>query len=180
MKPTELLKEEHQTILLVIGAVEREVEKIGRTGRVDGGRVKKILDFLRNFADHCHHAKEENILFMLLQEKGMPADSGPIFVMLGEHEENRKNVAAVAEALPKAVEGEGTAVAKVKDNLADYARRLRAHIDKEDNVLYPMADRMFSAEEQEKMAGAFEKVEEEEIGEGVHEKYHGLARELAA
>jgi hemerythrin-like domain-containing protein len=179
MTPTELLKEEHQIILVVIGAAEREVEEIGRSGKVNGQRVDKILDFLRNFADQCHHAKEENILFVRMREKGMPADSGPIFVMLREHEENRKNVAAVAAALPKAVAGEESAVAAVRDNLTAYADRLREHIDKEDNVLYPMADRMLSPEDQKRLAEAFEKVEKEEMGEGVHKKYHELARELA-
>jgi hemerythrin-like domain-containing protein len=144
MTPTELLKEEHQIILVVIGVAEREVEEIGRSGKVNGQRV----------------------------------DSGPIFVMLREHEENRKNVAAVAEALPKAVAGKESAVAAGRDNLAAYSNRLRAHIDKEDNVLYPMADRMFSPEDQKRLAEAFDKVEKEEMGEGVHKKYHELAREL--
>jgi hemerythrin-like domain-containing protein len=180
MTPTEILKQEHRTILLVIGAAEREVGKIGSTGRVDGEKVNKIIDFLRNFADRCHHAKEENILFVRMQEKGMPADSGPIFVMLREHEENRKNVAAMAGALPKAIAGEESAVGVVKENLAAYAGRLKAHIAKEDNVLYPMADRMFSDDDQRRLTEAFDKVEKEEVGEGVHEKYHRLARELAA
>jgi hemerythrin-like domain-containing protein len=180
MTPTQLLKQEHQTILLVIDAAEREVEKIGRTGTVDGEKMNKIIDFLRNFADRCHHAKEEHILFVRMQEKGMPADSGPIFVMLKEHEENRKNVAAMAGALQKAVAGEGSAVALVKDNLAAYAGRLKAHIAKEDNVLYPAADRMFSDDDQRRLAEAFDKVEKQEMGEGVHKKYHELAQELAA
>jgi hemerythrin-like domain-containing protein len=179
MTPTELLKQEHQIILRVIAAAEREVEKIGRTGKVDAERVDKIIDFLRNFADRCHHAKEEDILFVMMQEKGMPADSGPIFVMLREHEENRKNVAAMAAALPKATAGEESAVAAVKDNLAEYAARLKSHIAKEDNVLYPMADRLLSADDQRKLAEAFDKVEKEEMGEGVHEKYHHIAEELA-
>ncbi len=179
MTPTQLLKEEHQTILLVISAAEREVEEIGRTGKVDGEKVEKIIDFLRNFADRCHHAKEENILFVRMEEKGMPSDSGPILVMLREHEENRKNVAAVAEALPKAAAGEESDVAVVRDNLAAYAGRLKAHIAKEDKVLYPMADRLFSDDDQRRLAEAFDKVEKEEVGEGVHEKYHRLARELA-
>jgi hemerythrin-like domain-containing protein len=55
---------------------------------------------------------------------------------------------------------------------------LRAHIDKEDNVLYPMADRLFTPEDQRALTKAFEKVEAEEIGEGVHEKYHQLAHDL--
>lgn len=57
---------------------------------------------------------------------------------------------------------------------------LRNHIYKEDNVLFPMADRVLAADEQTSLEGLFEKVEAEEIGEGVHERYHQLAHELAA
>jgi len=56
---------------------------------------------------------------------------------------------------------------------------LRAHIDKEDNVLFPMADQLLTAADQKELTEAFEKVEAEEIGEGVHDKYHQLAHELA-
>jgi len=56
---------------------------------------------------------------------------------------------------------------------------LRNHIEKEDNILYPMGDRLFSQEDQQSLSEAFEKIEKEEMGEGVHEKYHQLAHELA-
>ena len=55
---------------------------------------------------------------------------------------------------------------------------LRAHINKEDNILYPMADQLFTAEDQTALNEAFEQVEAQEMGEGVHEKYHRLAHEL--
>jgi len=63
--------------------------------------------------------------------------------------------------------------------LSTYARLLRAHIAKEDNVLYPMADQLFTAEDQRSLTEAFDRVEAEETGEGVHEKYHQLAHKLA-
>jgi hemerythrin-like domain-containing protein len=52
-------------------------------------------------------------------------------------------------------------------------------IDKEDNVLYPMADRLFTPADQQALAEDFERVEAEEIGAGVHERYHQLAHDLA-
>jgi hemerythrin-like domain-containing protein len=109
----------------------------------------------------------------------MPVGGGAIAVMLLEHDEGRRRVRAVAEALPQAREGDAAAIASVRDNLSAYVRLLRAHIDKEDNVLYPMADRLFTPEDQQALTEAFEKVEAEEIGEGVHEKYHQLAHDLA-
>jgi hypothetical protein len=75
--------------------------------------------------------------------------------------------------------GDKPAILKVKNSLLAYAELLRRHIQKEDNVLYPMADRVLTGQDQQALAEAFEKVEAQEIGQGVHEKYHRLAHELA-
>lgn len=179
MTPIETLKHEHQIILLVLGAAEREAQQIQDSGTVRGETVAEMVDLFRNFADACHHAKEERHLFVKMQERGMPLHSGPIAVMLQEHDEGRRLVRAVAEALPGAQSGDAEAIAAVKNNLSTYARLLRAHIAKEDNVLYPMADQLFTAEDQRSLTEAFDRVEAEETGEGVHEKYHQLAHKLA-
>ncbi len=179
MMPTEVLKHEHQIILLVLDAAEREAHAIQDTGAVRADRLEQMVDFFRNFADRCHHAKEENLLFVKMQERGMSAASGPIAVMLAEHTEGRGRVKAVAEALPRATGGDAAAATLVRDNLLAYVELLRAHIYKEDNILYPMADQLFTAEDRQALGEAFDIVEAEEMGAGVHEKYHQLAHELA-
>lgn len=179
MTPTEILKHEHKVILLVLGAAEKAVDAIKTTGEVNVSEIEQMLDFFRNFADRCHHAKEENLLFIKMQEKGMPKDSGPIAVMLKEHEFGRNKLRAVAEALPQAGKGDISATAKIMENLSEYTKMLRAHIAKEDNVLYPMGDKIFTEEDQTSLSEAFDKVEKEEMGEGVHEKYHKLAHDLS-
>ena len=99
--------------------------------------------------------------------------------MLQEHEAGRQRVKAIAASLPQAGAGDSQTVAALAANLESYSALLRAHIDKENNVLFPMADRLFSPVEQQTLVQAFAKHEAEEIGPGVHEKYHQLAHELA-
>jgi len=179
MRPTEILKREHEVILLVLETAEREVDSVEDTGKVDSDRIGKMLDFFRNFADRCHHAKEENLLFASMQERGMPRNSGPLATMLVEHEEGRARVQAAADALPRAAQGDPSALAAVRENLSAYIELLRAHIGKEDGILYPMADQLLSAQDQRLLEERFERVEAEEMGDGVHQKYHDLAHELA-
>jgi hemerythrin-like domain-containing protein len=100
-------------------------------------------------------------------------------VMLHEHELGRAHVAAVADSIAGAAAGVAAARTVVVERLAAYASLLRQHISKEDNILYPMADRVFSEEDQAALAADFERVERDEIGEGVHQRYEALARELA-
>jgi hemerythrin-like domain-containing protein len=176
MTPTETLKHEHQIILMVLQAAEREADKIDKTGRVDAPKVREFLEFFREFVDRCHHAKEERHLFVQLQSAA-PQTAGPVSVMLREHEEGRRKIAGVARAL------EGTdadSVAAACEGLRAYAELLRQHISKEDNVLYPMADQFLDADDQQALAEQFAMVESQELGEGVHEKYHQLAHDLAS
>jgi hemerythrin-like domain-containing protein len=99
--------------------------------------------------------------------------------MLHEHDQGRRRVSAVADALSAASNGDPASIAAVRDNLFGYVQLLRAHIAKEDGVLFPMADQLLVAQDQEELTAAFDRVEAEEIGEGVHDKYHQLAHQLA-
>ena len=179
MTPTDELKHEHQIILIALDGVEREMQRVQGGGPVPEERVGQMIDFVQNFADRCHHAKEENLLFTRMQDRGLPVNGGPIGAMLQEHEEGRRLVRAAAQALPSAAGGDAADAAALASNLLAYVRLLRQHIDKEDNVLYPMADQILTAADQTELAAAFERVEAEEMGEGTHERYHQLAHEWA-
>lgn len=179
MTPTETLKHEHQIILVVLDAAEREAQLM-EEGQLDAQRVEQMVDFFRNFADRCHHAKEEDLLFVKMHERGMSLQAGPLAAMLHEHDQGRRRVSAVADALTPASNGDAASIDAVRDNLLGYVQLLRAHIAKEDGVLYPMADQILAPQDQEELTAAFDRVEAEEIGEGVHDKYHQLAHQLAA
>ncbi len=180
MDPIATLKHEHRLILAVCDAASRESQRLSAGGALDAARVEKMLDFVRTFADRCHHAKEEDLLFVRMAERGFPVDSGPVGVMLHEHEMGRAHIRAIAEALPSAAAGDAGAVRQIADNLLGWAELLRSHIYKEDNVLYPMAEHVLPPDDMAALADAFERVERDEIGAGVHERYAALARELAS
>lgn len=179
MKATDILGHEHKVITLVLDGAEREAAFIQQTGKVHADTVGKIIEILKNFADKCHHGKEEKHLFVTMQKRGVPGDSGPIAVMLHEHAEGRKFIKTIADALPGAQAGDAKAVAGLRDALNGYVALLRAHITKENNILFPMADRIFTEDDQKDLIKAFERIEREEMGAGVHEKYHRWAHELA-
>jgi len=179
MGPTETLKHEHKIVLMVLQGAEREALAIQGGGEVHAEKIDQMVDFFKNFVDRCHHAKEERHLFPALQAKGFSAESGPVAVMLHEHELGRAAVKAIAGLLPGARSGDRAAAGALAKALLAYVELLRNHIYKEDNVLFPMADQVLPADEQTQLAGLFDKVEEEEIGPGVHERYHQLAHELA-
>ena len=178
MKPTDILMHEHQIILMVLDGAEREARAVA-AGRVDAERIAKIIDFVRTFADRCHHGKEEKELFARLVERGFPREFGPIGIMLQEHTLGREHIRAAADSLSAATAGDPAARTALADALMGYVALLRAHIQKENNVLFPMAEEALSEEDKTALLAAFERVEREEMGEGTHERYHQLAHDLA-
>jgi hemerythrin-like domain-containing protein len=175
--PTDDLKQEHVLVLMVVEAMESEVAHIEAGGAVHTERVADMVDFTRNFTDGCHHAKEEKLLFPILEERDRGA-AGQVSVLLSEHDAGREAVRGIVDSLPRAGEDEA-ARAVVAENLKLYAFLLRMHINKEDTVLFPLADQLLSDQEMELLAEDFERVELEETGAGVHERYHRMAHDLA-
>lgn len=172
---TEVLKAEHRVIEKALDALERLVRAPANSALDPWA---KVIDFLRNFADKCHHLKEERLLFPALEERGIPREGGPIGMMLAEHEEGRGYVRAMAAALESASANPVEALAVLKKEAGAYVRLLREHIVKEDEVLFEMADEILSAEEQKQLLRDFEEHELKEMGSGVHEKYLRIASEL--
>jgi hemerythrin-like domain-containing protein len=179
MKPSEILSGEHRVIEQVLACLERIAQDCETQGRLDRASAEQALDFFRNFADRCHHGKEEAHFFPAMEAKGFSRQSGPTGVMLREHDQGRSYVRGMAEAVAGAAAGDRQAVRGFVQNARDYVALLSEHIRKEDHCLFTMADQAFSAADQRKLLDAFEHVEQAHMGAGTHEKFLHLAGELA-
>jgi len=111
-------------------------------------QVQDVLEFVRNFADRFHHAKEEDLLFPQFEDAGEI-----IAAMRAEHETGRSHVRAAAAALAA---GDGAAVAS---HLSAYGALLTEHIRKEDEILYPWMNRSLSDAQVGRLYAAFREVE---------------------
>ncbi len=178
MKATEILSSEHRVIERVIQSLETAAKRLEAGQAVRPGFFLDSADFIKGFADGCHHKKEEGVLFQAMLDNGLPLQNSPVAVMLSEHEQGRAYTRAMCRAAERLQAGDAGARAGVVENARGYAALLRQHIFKEDNILFPMADQIIPADQHEHVAEGFEHVEHEETGEGVHEKYLGLAERL--
>lgn len=172
MKVTEQLKAEHNGIKLMLNILDKMCTKLESADMINPKHLDEVLEFIRIFIDKCHHTKEEELLFPALERAGIPKEKGPIGVMLLEHSKGREYIKALGEAIDEYKRGSETAALKIIENAKGYIRILLAHIDKEDNVLYPMADARLSEKIQNEMADEFERIELERIGAGKHEEFH--------
>jgi hemerythrin-like domain-containing protein len=177
-KAIEVLMNEHRLIEQVLGSLETFAAE------VEGGLApeRRLLadygEFFRGFADAAHHGKEEDILFQRMVERGFSRDTGPVAVMLHEHKVGRGHVSALRQA------GEGTGPLAAMDtqlvleNAGAFIPLLRAHIQKEDRILYPMAVRLLTAPEMDTMETEFDALEARMRADGSYDRLHALADRL--
>lgn len=150
--PTDVLRDEHRVILRALDVLD------GAAGRVMGGAAlpegwwDDLIGWLRAFADRNHHAKEEKSLFPAMAKAGVPCEGGPIGVMLEEHEQGRALIQRMAAGEP----------AQRATAARQYGQLLRDHIDKENGILFPLADAVLDEQAQRALEREFEVVETEQ------------------
>ncbi|MCU0486930.1 MAG: hemerythrin domain-containing protein [Anaerolineales bacterium] len=179
MKATEVLSEEHRVIEQVLNTLELAVKRLENGQAVRPEFFLSTVDFIRGFADGCHHLKEEGVLFKQMEAQGMPVQGSPIGVMLTEHELGRQYTRELFSAAHGMQSGEPGANQKAIQSALSYVALLRQHIFKEDRILFPMADNVIPVDQHASVWEGFEHVEHAETGEGVHERYLALAQALA-
>jgi hemerythrin-like domain-containing protein len=178
MQATQILKDEHRLIERVLTALQTAASRLSQGAEISPTFFINAALFIKNFADGSHHCKEEDILFAAMSESGVPSEGGPIGVMLSEHEQARAFTREMKEAAQKWQAGDSSARTAVVHNALGYVSLLRVHIHKEDNILFPMADRLIPPDRQAIVNTDFEHIGHDETEAGVHEKYTALAEEL--
>jgi hemerythrin-like domain-containing protein len=151
VSPTDVLREEHEIILQALDVLEGAAERSAAGHAVAAAWWAAFVAWLRAFADRSHHAKEEAALFPAMVKAGVPSE-GPIAVMLEEHAEGRRLVAAI--------ESSGAA-ARIRACRA-YVALLRDHIGKENGIVFPLAEAVLDERAVEGLRREFDAVEAEQ------------------
>ena len=176
-KPTEMLEGEHHVIQKVVGAMAVLTQTLETGREVESTALEGIVEFTRTFADKCHHGKEEVHLFPALERKGVPPRGCPVGALLHEHQQGRALVMGLAEAAGAYVKSEASAKEALQKSLRGLVELYPSHIRKEDYLLFPMTNKVLSAEDQRDLHQKFEMVEEA-AGRDLHHRFEQLAEEM--
>jgi hemerythrin-like domain-containing protein len=57
---------EHRLIERMISLMAKERDRMKTSNKANPSFIDTIVDFIRTYADHCHHGKEENIICIFL------------------------------------------------------------------------------------------------------------------
>jgi Uncharacterized conserved protein len=179
MKPTEDLMKDHQAIENMLEIIAKIEENVKIKGHSDLDEIDEIVDFLRTFADNFHHGKEEKIYFPELIEAGMSSVNSPVAVMLFEHEVGRGHVRDIASSIEAIRSGDISATEKMVAAMQGYVNLMISHIQKENNVLFPLGNKMLPPAKQEVLTKHIHVMEENVMGEELQKKYRELLHRLS-
>ncbi|HEY9113504.1 MAG TPA: hemerythrin domain-containing protein [Bacteroidales bacterium] len=172
---TQNLENDHVYIL----KLTEVMQKMAANGATDINHFKSVVNVIQNYADGLHHKKEEDLLFPLFEKRNSGGHCGPVGVMLMEHAEGREYVRGMVESIEEFEGGNQLALQYIHHNMLGYAELLQNHIYKENNILFRMADNMFSDDDQSMLLDKFDEIEAGAEAGSKIENYVAAIRELA-
>lgn len=170
---TKDLVNEHEAILSALQILERMSNQAKKEKAISVQDIHEFTSFLQEFADKCHHGKEEGLLFPAMIKAGFEEQNGPIGIMLQEHTQGRALIRKMSDAATAEVN-----IVQFTETAREYIDLMRIHIAKENSVLFPMADKVLSNQKLAQLFEEFEAHEENVIGHGRHEELHGVLHRL--
>ena len=139
---------EHRLIERMIARIGAEADRITAGGAVDPHFIEAGTDFIRNYADACHHGKEEKILFRDLEKKGLSPEHGKTMdELIQEHIWGRQTTGKLVAAKEDYVSGNKRAVETIIECMSDLADFYPKHIIKEDKHFFKPVMEYFTRDE---------------------------------
>ncbi len=157
-KPTEILKEEHENVLQKLDSLEEVISHLDKKETISD-KLKELASFFKTDF-WIHFAKEEEALFPEI-EKFIPRDGGPTGMMLIEHEDLRNTNTEIQQAIGVYLRDSDDLETKgmIQRYGTHFIELLRDHIDKENNILFMMADMHLDQRQMDNVIKLFDELE---------------------
>jgi hemerythrin-like domain-containing protein len=175
MLPVGLMMKEHRLIEKMVKLMDNELERLSKDNKPDLCFIDAAVDFIKIYADKCHHGKEEDILFSELKKKSISKEHEKTMnELISEHVYGRKTVGALLEARQKYEAGDENQIENIKENIKKLIDFYPKHIEKEDKRFFLPVMEYFTDEEKDKMLAQCRDFDMKMI----HEKYKAVVENL--
>jgi uncharacterized protein len=174
---TTALEREHGTIQQVLASMSKAADALDRGRTVETDVLKQFLDFFRIFVEGAHNTKEELILFMALEKKGVPSSGCPLDLPRNEHMQGQALIADLADSISSYLAGESGGNGVVARSLRRLAAFYALHIWNEDHLLFPIANKFLSPDDQDAICAQFARVDSKN-GADFQVRFRSIAKEL--
>lgn len=174
------LVQEHRRIEEILASLETFLSVLGSQPYGERDAIRGYVRFFRGLVDTCHHGKEEGYLFVKMSAYGFSRESGPVSAMLSEHDEGKDHL----DALTLIGEGAGPLSSEemevLRGHALGYILRIRPHIMREEDILFPMAVHSLPDFVLDELAVDFAEFERTGLPAGFHRELREISRSLTA
>jgi hemerythrin-like domain-containing protein len=180
MEATRCLRREHELIGRVLDAFDHALAEVRATGRLERDRIWPFLRFFSDFADRCHHAKEERCLFPCMERCGDERSTEVMRRLLDEHERGRRRVQMMRNLLDDAASGDAVSRDMLLAQAAKYRDLLRGHIGAENHDYFKDADTVITGDDLAQLNASYDRADHDLQQAVVMDQSRRLGEELAA
>jgi len=175
--PIHTLKHEHRVIEQGLRALNGICLRFSSGEQIPAEALAQLLDFIRTFADRFHHGKEETYFFPVLEQQGVVRENGPLHIIESEHEIERELLAELDHQIRAYQAGIPDSRWRFVETAQQFIELLTGHIQREDQILFRIAEEMLDQTDIAALSAAFKQAEVE-IGAGFLERCERAAAEL--
>lgn len=171
MMPAGPLMIEHRLIERMIKLLEDQLKIIEEKKEINLAFIDDAIDFIRSYADRCHHGKEEDILFSELKKKDISdSHNKMIDELIQDHIYGRETTKRLSEAKKAYAEGDMTKIDDISDQIKKLVELYPNHIKKEDKNFFIPVMEYFTRKEKNDMLDRFWEFDKKLI----HQKYRSI------
>jgi hemerythrin-like domain-containing protein len=152
MMPIAPMMIEHRLIERMIEVMRTELDRFLQEKKAYPDLILTFVDFVRTYADRCHHGKEEYILFRELEKKDLSKEHRDTMgQLIKDHKWARQQTGDLVEATEKYAAGDEGMFLIITARLKALTDFYPQHIEKEDKHFFLPVMRYFSKEERDAM-----------------------------
>jgi len=152
--PLAMLRREHGVICDLADAMTRAIESSDGGSKPATRQLWQAAAGVLHALAEQHHGKEETVLMSYLELRGFSRATRPLAAVLADHRRHDELLDAVVAALARA-SGDPRASAPLRVAFARYRAHLQRYIEREENILLPLAERVLAAADAEEVMRRF-------------------------
>jgi hemerythrin-like domain-containing protein len=179
MNPSIDIQSDHVAMHIILDAMEKRAQEIFKNGTVDYFRIGQILDFLHNYTDTLHYAKEERILFPAVLAPTRPWISKTINNLIHEHALARDYIREIDKNLQSCLAGDNDALQELASVMLKYVELEKNHIKVEDEIVMPLFKRLLDSKKMENFKFEFKEIPDKKIDHLKYLEYYRLINILS-
>jgi hemerythrin-like domain-containing protein len=155
-KTLDIIRDEHRSIAAILHGMEYLVDRIrARKAKIDPRVFRAMIYYLDTFSERMHHPKEDRFLFSALRNRGGEAATA-VADLEREHAAGGNTLRRLEQCLVRYEEGGDREFSAFAEAVAKFVREYRDHMHKEESIVFPLAERLLSAQDWQAIDRAFE------------------------